>query len=569
MGTLKHFSWFMAAPIALILYFSLLGKGSPLGNFWWDYLALKGLGLNLFSDSATPDELWLPFILPVYLLEWAEQLAGPGLDYLVAHSIIAIATLAFSYKPVFTKLPPRLATLTYIVIVLFSVVPVVLDPVTLKSYTDANAIAYLGFYNRYLDIIFCLLLVSFACLRGAPDKWTLAFWLYAMIVALLSKFSYFLVFTIMIAGVGVLRHYGSCLWACVTILIPCALLHYMAPTYFTTIITISEVRNVPISEFGLPFLAIGIVASIIAYRLKEKYRSALFLIMPPIGSLALSFGNNGELDKLRWVFIIGFSAFYFWSLIKSRSMTVIISKGTETEIRVNIDFIQISVFVITMMLAVPMAIVIKTATITAIAIAAHDLEINDDFITYKHFPGFFSHPHYINERGRIEYDQTCLESQGAFYRGEKKHTVAYFTLYLAEVERTLDFLEVYQEENIAWISFPGFVPQLANIGNIPQEARPWYLFSKEIDEEHHPNFKAIADTSQITVIDRCDWGNGPKLLEVFGDDIIDGEPVAFTSKCFRIYRKKLLASAQTPDNQHNERHIDQRGIGHDSERSPN
>lgn len=539
---LKHFFPFILLYLFLGGFFSFFVAGVPLGNYWWDYLALKGLEMQMFSSTEAHDQLWLPFVLPIYLFSWANKLSGFAVDYFVAHIIIGLMTFLFSYKAVFQRLSVRLALLVYGLLFLFSVFPVVLDGTTFKSFTDANAVAYHGFYNRYLDVIFCLLVASFWTSERKVDRWVVIFWSYALLVSLLSKFSYFLVFYAMIWGGGVFRQRHANFGLCLFVFFLSLGLYFVWPNYFDTVFSIAAVRNIPVSAYSaLILVCTGFLVSVWIYRQSKDFRTGMASLMVLLGAVVLAIGNNGDLEPIRYVFAIGFALGNAWKFWDGLSFNLVLKGPRGNVFCWDIGVGSIFVFLAFVILLKPVAVVAKTGVVTSTAIVAYNFRLDEKFIEYKYFSSFFSHPYFLTKRSRV--DSGSSSKEGQFYKHGKKHTIAYFTLYLQEMEDALDYLDSYHDEKIAWISFPGLVPQLVGIGDIPEGVRPWYLYAAEIDEDYHPDFSKINQDSMITVVDDCNWGRGDKLMKKFGGQILDDGSLVYKNKCFSVYKNANHAVA--------------------------
>lgn len=527
------FCGILAIIFAYVCFFSIEGLSVPVGNYWWDYFALKGLEAQLFDAKADIENLWIPFFLPIVLLKIAGSFADFGPDYFVAHGLIAAATFLMSYRAVYSNLRMPYAAAAYGVLLMFSLWPVVLDSQTYYSFKDANAVMYHGFYNRYLDIVFCLLVLSFLSIRKNNDFFVFSFWFYALVIALLSKLSYFLVFSVLVWFFSITERRLGGLIVLVLGALMVVVTGLVLPSYFTTVFEIAKVRGFVAGDAKIWIVGLlFVLGSFFLYFMPERIRRSLFLPVPLIAAYVVGKGNYGDVCDLRFIFAFVFFAFCGSRLWKVDGFSVGVRfANARTEYQFSV--FSLSVLVVVVMMAKPLAIITKTAAVTSLAIAAHELKLGGPFIEYKHYPGFFSHELFVEKRHRdaIESGNITLS-----LFGEKRlHSAGFFSLYARNLDMTLSYVSRFDNERIAWFSFPGLVPQVLGIGEIPPGARPWYLFKHEISLEYHPNFADINDNSDVAVIDRCNWGRGRELRKYFRDQIYMKDKLVFANGCFDIY----------------------------------
>jgi len=518
---------------AYICFFSMEELSVPVGNYWWDYFALKGLEAQIFDAKADIDNLWMPFLLPIVLLKIAGSFADFGPDYFVAHGLIAAATFLMSYKAVYSNLRMPYAAVAYGVLMVFSLWPVVLDSQTYYSFKDANAVMYHGFYNRYLDIVFCLLVLSFVNFRKEDAIFVFSFWFYALVVALLSKLSYFLVFGVLIWLFCVTERRLSGLAVLALGALVMGVTGLLLPNYFTTVFEIAKVRGLVADDVKIWIAGLLLfLVSFFLYFMPERVRRSLFIPVPLIAAYVVGKGNYGDLCDLRFVFAFIFCVFCGSQLWNVDGFSVGV-RFTNARTEYQFSVFSLSVLAVVVMMAKPLAIITKTAVVTSLAMAAHELKLGGSFIEYKHFPGFFSHGLFVEKRhrGAIESGNITLS-----LFGEKRlHSAGFFSLYARSLDMALAYVSRFDDKKIAWFSFPGLVPQVLGIGEIPPGARPWYLFRHEISLEYHPNFADINDNSDVAVIDQCNWGRGTELRKYFHDQIYRKDKLVFANGCFDIY----------------------------------
>ncbi len=534
-GDLKSFLFFILAYIVLLIIFCGFVSSVPIGNYWWDYLALKGLEVQMFADSANIRELWLPFILPIWLLKVANLISGYGVDYFIAHILISGATFLFTYRPVFSRLPRRFAVFSYLLLFVFSVFPVVLD-VTFFSFADANAVAYHGFYNRYMDVIYCFLVLSFFVKKEKESFSVAVLWSFALVVALLTKLSYFVVLWALLWVYALSERSRPALASCIVGAGAAAGLYLLWPNYFETVWNIALVRGLaPVLKPELLAVlagAAGILFSVCFFRIKKEFRTLLFASLPLLSSIALSSGNVGDLQPLRLAFSLAFPVFVYQGELRRSKLTLECERSSKKSIRWSMNLYSSALLVISLMMVRPVLVVMKTAMITGTAIFAHEAGLRSEFVEFRNIKGFFSHEHYLPQPLRHLVDREDFYESEYGYKG--RHKAGFFMLYAREMDKTLSYVSQFRNDKISWFSFPGLVPQIYGLGRVPEGAWPWYLYGHEISRAYHPDFLAINTESRFTVVDECNW-SGKELLENFGDEIRIKPRIIFKNACFTVY----------------------------------
>lgn len=549
MTSLKHesrpilaYSFIIAIPILWGAFLSLPGVQAPIGNYWWDYLALKGLEVQIFDWEKPIESLWLPFLLPAALTKLASHLTGFGTDYLAAHCIICLITLSFCYKPIFLRLPTNVRFPTMVVLALFMIIPTDLSLTSAWSFKDINSIYYRGFYNRYLDIHFCLLSI-FICTHSLekPNQATtkisdLIFLVSILAIALTSKASYYLAFLMMLWGSFIITKsptsglgfaFGLCL---------AAVTYLAVPNYFLTLYEISQVRELNLSAFEiLLVLILGITASISIYRLPRVTRLLFLIPVIALPSYCLSIGNYGDYFAVRICTAAILLAFILMNMgVIPTIQLKLTHKAFERE--TTISWKQLN-FILPILAALPIIALVKaTVTIPALVIGNH-FNIGGNYINYEHIPGFFSHPLILNEKAREAYNQTG-ELPPLDKTTKRKFTASFFTLYARDLDEfSGQFTSLNDNQTkIAWISFAGMTPDLLGFGTSPDSARPWYLFKHEISRKIHPDFNKIDNDTDLTIIDNCGHPkNLSALLDVFGSDIMNKQTLLWKTHCFSAY----------------------------------
>lgn len=534
-GDLKSFLFFILAYAVLLLIFCNFVSSVPIGNYWWDYLALKGIEVQMFAGSANIRELWLPFMLPIWLLKASNLISGYGVDYFVAHVLIGAATFALTYQPVFSRLPKRFAVCIYLLLLVFSVVPVALY-FTFFSFADANAVAYHGFYNRYMDVIYCFLVLSFWVKKEKESFSVAVFWSFALVVALLTKLSYFVVFLALLWANVLSERSRPALVSCIVGAGAAAGLYLLWPNYFETVWNIVLVRGLaPLLKWEvLAALAgvAGVLLSVCFYLMKKEIRIFLFASLPLLSSIALSSGNVGDLQPLRLAFALALPVFVYRSELRSSKLILERERSAKKSIRWGMSLYFSALLVISLMMVRPVLVVMKTAMITGTAIFAHEAGLRSEFVEFRNIKGFFSHAYYLPQSLRHLLDMR--EFSVSEYGSNGWHKAGFFILYAREMDKTLSYVSQFRNDKISWFSFPGLVPQIYGVGRIPEGAWPWYLYGHEISRSYHPDFLAINAESRVAVVDECYW-SGKELLENFGDEIRIKSRIIFKSACFTVY----------------------------------
>lgn len=520
-------------------FLCLPGMQAPIGNFWWDYLALKGLESQIFQAEQALSEIWLPFLLPPLLFKFGNAISGFGVDFMVAHLLIGFVLFSVSYHAVYTKGKSKVLFPLFLLLALFLVWPVSLDPKMFFSYKHAKSLDYTGIYNRYLDVAFCLIVVRLCVVRELRQVSVTAsdvlFWSAMLLIALSTKLSYFCLFFGFCWAEFLLRSGRAALVASMITLIATAILWSFLPNYFTTVIDIAEVRGLTLDGWAIWLLLVaGVIASVLVTRLSPKLKEGVILSVPLLAHFALSQGNYGDLNGVRLAFALMALA-VLARLVGMRSVGVTWTSEQSDQLgRVQVRMPIVMLAVATLSMAYPFAVLAKTGVVTTVMMVGNYFNVGDRYVRFNNIPGFFTHPIYYDRslREKIASDPTYEAKKEDF---KLRHTASHFAFYAGEIDSFLDLLKPFDGQRIAWFSFPGMVPEVLGVGKSPVGGRPWYLFMHEIDENNHPDFLAINENSDVTIIDDCNWANWDKMLANFQHEIYVKKRLIFKNDCFAAY----------------------------------
>ncbi len=544
-GVERHFFFMMLFLTGWGCFLCLPGMAVPVGTYWWDYLAVKGLEHQLFDGPEGVRELWLPYLLPLVLFRLANVVAGSGIDYFFAHLIVAASTLVLGYKAIYLRLDPQWRVPFYWVLLLFSIFPVNVDLELVKSFKDTNAVAYNGFYNRYLDVIFSLLLVSVLAVRDGDtwgraknDRWMLLFWCYALVVALLSKLTYFFVFWVFLWAFAVLRRNRAAVIPCLLAIPVVLVVALIVPNYFVTNWEAATVRGVSFPAWYLGLLLIaGLGFSWVVGRQGGPFRHGLFWATPMISAWGVGLGNFGDLTLLRYAVAVLVMLCLSREFVSNVGVRLsFLASGKAREIRITGEAVAIAA-VLTFFLY-PVAVLVKTTGVTLFAMTGRMLAPDAaGLIKYENLPGFFSHERYIAKRFRVSHIGRERVLPLVRKRKGMKHTATFFTLYAMDLDRAIGFLRPHVDMTMTWVSFPGLSSQVFGVGQVPAKARPWYLWGHEIGGEVGPDYVGIRENSDLMIVDQCSWAPGSIMFrEIFDLDDYKNQDAIFSTVCFRAVR---------------------------------
>ena len=542
-GVEKHFFFMMAVLLGWMAILCLPGVAVPVGNYWWDYPVVKGLEYQLFDIDGAWRDRWLPFLLPVLLLRLAHVMSGYGVDYFLAHALIALSTMFFAYHAVYRRISSPWRVIGFWILLLFSIIPVIVDFKYLRSFRDANAVAYSGIYNRYLDIIFCLILVSLAvCLRKGKEcgggRWLVAFWCYALLVALMSKLTYFIVLWGGLWAFAILRREYRALIPCGFSIAIAAVLAMFLPNYFSTNWDIATVRGVSFSPWHLLLLLIaGMALTWLLSRQSERSRAIVFLLMPLATAYGIGIGNNGDLAMLRYASAVAVTLWFLGDYLGGVQVSIDSRIGQRYLRKIKLDNHSMVLGAAALLLFYPVTVLLKTTAVTTFAMASRAVLPSDGFIEYANLPGFFSHELFINKKYRLLHGARERVLPLVRKRRNVRHTPTFFALYAIDLDRAIGQLRGHADSAITWVSFPGLSSQVFGIGRAPAGARPWYLMGNEIDSVVRPDYAAIRASSDFMIVDRCILGMGAsEFKELFGLTDFEQREAVFNTVCFRAIK---------------------------------
>lgn len=499
---LRHIPSHLRLPLlvwCLYLAAVLHMKATLVGNYFWDYIALIGLGNDITSGHDT----WIPFYLdPVMLKLLADWFGFDRAFYLscLIFSVIAYLVTLSATRVGFSRSWRSLLLLIVVMLSLF--------PVSDQSFRFADAINFEGIYNRRGDIL--LLCGTLLVLQA---QWGRTF--HALVVALLayfylSKFSYFHAF-FMIAGTHLALHRRGRSLLLVCACYVSAMLLASATGYLQTLLDILEVRGGHRSTFYL-FMALIIINPVMGYiamaRLPEAWRepsgwlwfAVVAIVALDIAGAANAIGGYPELRLLAGALVI-YRALEAWNIRE-------ISLGFERSGKPSSLSIRSRLFMAGA--AYKLIFAMKCALLL--------------FATLMLASG-----------GDGVYQPLSLRMNSIREHTETPMTKDWQYLYYLEARHLAQWLRQRPERRVVMFSFAAAVPEALAGKERPAGARPWYLYGKEISDSHHPDYARIVADAELVVMDYCDFGNQGQLNRQVAPHVA-GFEVLYRNECHVVLR---------------------------------
>jgi len=159
--------------------------GWPIGSYWWDELALAGAAEAIRTGLVPTVDFWAPFVLPLYLKQWAIAWVGHG-GSLVAECLMQGALVLLMFFGLVGRERQPLAVYGVGGVAVLGAVA----PFNLGSATEAQlgSVVAACAYNRLGGAILSLVMLLPVIRRDATDDRRLTGWLAAtFVLAMLLK----------------------------------------------------------------------------------------------------------------------------------------------------------------------------------------------------------------------------------------------------------------------------------------------------------------------------------------------------------------------------------------------
>ncbi len=151
--------WLACVPLALAFLVSgliaRLVDAQPIGQYWWDSLALSGAAEAINQGLVPSIDFWSPMVAPIYLKWLALELGGVGNYYFIEHALMAGLGGAFYVALFWRRLPPWGFWVFLVLTLLIAGLPFNQSSVISSKQGYLN---YAASYNRFCD---ALLLITF------------------------------------------------------------------------------------------------------------------------------------------------------------------------------------------------------------------------------------------------------------------------------------------------------------------------------------------------------------------------------------------------------------------------
>lgn len=476
-------------------------KAILIGNYFWDYLALIGLG----NDIVLGRDAWAPFYLDPVLLKLLADRFGLDRGFYVSCLIFSILAYLITLSATRTDFSRSWRILLLVMVVMLS-----LFPVSDQSFRFADAINFEGIYNRRGDILLlCGTLLVLQAQWGRTYHLLLALLLTYLY---LSKFSYFHAF-FMIASTHLAIHRRHKSLALAYTLYAGGILLAYTSGYLQTLLDILEVRGGHRTSFYL-FLCLISINPIIAYGVMSKLPSAarkplgwlwftaVAVFALHIAGAANAIGGYPELRLLAGALVI-YRALEAWNI---RRVSLHFERQSQP---FNVS-IRSRLFMVGGLYKLAFAMKCAVVLLATVVIASD---------------------------GDGVYEPLGLRMSSIRERTATPMTKDWQYLYHMQARDLAAWLRERPERRVVLFSFAAAVPEILAGKERPAGARPWYLYGKEIDDRHHPDYARIVADAELVVMDYCDFGNQERLNHQIAP-YVTGLEALYRNECHVVLRHR-------------------------------
>lgn len=551
-------SWalLVSQPLALIwLGFCLVSTfvvwrwgrtGWPLGSYWWDDLALSG-GVQAIRSGLMPTvDFWAPFILPLYLKLFAQNMVGVAAGYAVECLLQGGGVLILLSVLLGRAKHPPSVYFTGIWAVALAMLPFNLGTV---AEAQLGSVAYSGSYNRFGGALIALVLMLPVVRRDLTRDPVLVCWLAAVFaLAFFIKVTIFqITFTICLAhAVADAQPGWRSLFLKATLLSVVASLLVLqlfdgGVGYLSALRDMSELR------------VIGMLDRLDTYRLLlAAHRIELFVLV----YVALLVAIRNILLRRVWV---GRVSCYLIAcgLIVLYTLTNVGDNGLAPAVAAmhGLLFVQRQEDFLdgrTSAVVVKYAHLLRRVTCCiwvvfgSIYVGLHAYYslmflikgAERGGISIPVATNFFAQNHVVDEQDWIQ--RTPILNRGDPVDAQSPRPYAAYMVGLDEAVLFLTKTVPDRSRSVYALDFPAYVFSLVEGYRVPRHSYPWLLYGHELTIDLHPAPTALLRDVDVLLVSKCSLaaGNRRFLAKIYRLELEANWRMMAALTCWDVYERK-------------------------------
>lgn len=522
-------------------------QGWPLGSYWWDDLALSG-GVHAIRTGLRPTvDFWAPFILPLYLKLFAQDLAGVAAGY-VAECLLQGAAILVLLSVLLGRV--RHSPSVYLCGVW--VVALAILPFNLGSIAEAQlgSVAFAGSYNRFGSALIGLVLMMPMARRDESRDGVLVPWLAGVFVlAFFTKITVFqIAFAICLAHAILCGGAGSR-----SVLLKATLLAALASVlvlqwfdggggYLSALKDMSELRMIGMQErletclmllahHRLELFVMVLVALLVAVRgliLRQAWAGQVSCYLAAVLLITLytltNFGDNGLAPA-----VVAMQGLLFLQTRESRADERVASDAAlrhASLLRRITDWMWAGLGTAYVVLHIHYAL--------TFSIASADSRV----VPIPVSTSFFARNHTVSEQAWL--DRTPISVRGVPVNERSPRTYAAYVAGLDEAASFLAQTVPDRSKSVYALDFPAYVFSLVEGYRVPRGGYPWLLYGHELTIDFHPAPAVLLADVDVLMVSRCSiaLGNRRFLARIYRVELENNWRKLASLTCWDVYERK-------------------------------
>lgn len=542
--------WMVAGFVALALWcWSSWGQtGWPIGSFWWDELALAGAAQAIRSGLVPTVDFWAPFVLPLYLKQWAMAWVGAGGAFVVESLVQGALVLLLFWWLVGRERQPWLVYGVGALAVLGAVAPFNLGSATEAELGTAVAACA---YNRLGGAVLSLVMLLPVIRRDAGHERRLVWWLATtFVLATLLKITVLQIAWALVFLRAVLEPKGGwwtlLLQATLAAAVALGALAWLgggAQGYVSALQALSEVRMAYLGEHW---------GSLVVYLVfTQRFPLALLLMCALIVIGRAHLMGQSWLRSVLWYFAAGGATCAYtttnWGdhglMPATAAMCALLLTG---ERAASGGVMPESKFRAARMLQVSgHGLLWGTLALylTVMAYWTWSLHARRAEVGVMHLPlssGLFSR-NYVIEPPAWEKRPDMLAADLPI----RMVNPGVYASYVEGLEGAYAYLDQHVPDrgtSVYALDFPAYVFSLMGGYRVPRHSYPWMLFGHEVTIDHHPDAEALLSDVDVLMVPKCSLSEGNRrwLYPIYRRHVEARWHLAASVRCWDVYRRRSV-----------------------------
>lgn len=549
--------------ILLIVFLRTLNPSAPIGQYWWDTLALAGAAQAVEQGLTPSVHFWSPMIAPIYLKWVSLKLGDIGSYYFIENTIQAFIASAIYIGLAHQRLKKYTFYTFWALLLLCTGAPTNHSNVISSAPSYIN---YAGSYNRLCDglLLITFLLPTITTHKQKVRITDLLLLSTILVIALYTKISCFQLAAAFMALTAThpksklgLKH----LIQIATIVAAVALLVWVAtgigPQYFNGLQQLAQFKSkalllelpqrlAPLWDrhwFEISTLTLMTITLLWNIWHTRKHNDRPDHMAAPMLTLAMhacaltgtfffTITNYGDMGFLP---LSGYALSL--SAITARTKERRESADT-THTSGRTDFQKVFLICAALLLASDYLFYARWAR-------GFVKNSHSDSISLPSSHSFFN-KHYSIARDELVRRPTITDTPTP-KANEKLLSIGSFASYILEIDSALNYLKknlTDKDSTVYAIDFPAYIFSLAGNFKIPKNTYPWLLYGHELDSDAHPDPKVLFSNVDVVAISKCSLHarNRGSLESMYASYIESHYTPIFESACWLLYGNTKVAS---------------------------